>query len=107
MDASKYSRSVTMLCPTCGNTDFEREYLLLIHELHPELLQDDHRHGVDALIWERLLTEEAPKDTWTSLHKALADTEQMISEGNPAKLDILAGLRTHLLARIEQGRARV
>ncbi|GGD87009.1 hypothetical protein GCM10011515_03120 [Tsuneonella deserti] len=25
MDASKYSRSVTMLCPTCGNTDFERE----------------------------------------------------------------------------------
>jgi exodeoxyribonuclease-1 len=80
---------------------------LLIHELHPELLQDDHRHGVDALIWERLLTEEAPKDTWTSLHKALADTEQMISEGNPAKLDILAGLRTHLLARIEQGRARV
>lgn len=25
MDASKYSRSVAMLCPTCGNTDFEHE----------------------------------------------------------------------------------
>lgn len=25
MDASKYSRSVTLLCPTCGNTDFERD----------------------------------------------------------------------------------
>ena len=25
MDASKYSRSVTMLCPTCGNTNFERD----------------------------------------------------------------------------------
>lgn len=80
---------------------------LLIHELHPELLQDDHRQGVDELIWERLLTEEAPKDTWTSLHKALCDTEQMIAEGNPTKLDILMGLRAHLLARIEHGKARV
>ena len=25
MDASKYSRSATMLCPTCGNTDFEHD----------------------------------------------------------------------------------
>lgn len=23
MDADKYARSVKMLCPTCGNTDFE------------------------------------------------------------------------------------
>lgn len=80
---------------------------LLIHEVHPELLHEDHRHGVEARIWERLLTEEAPKDTWTSLHKALADTEQMIADGNPTKLEILSGLREHLLAHIERGRARV
>ena len=25
MDASKYNRSVTLLCPTCGNTEFAHE----------------------------------------------------------------------------------
>ena len=25
MDADKYARSVKMLCPTCGNTDFEHD----------------------------------------------------------------------------------
>jgi exodeoxyribonuclease-1 len=76
---------------------------LLIYEVHPELLSDESRCAVEATIWERLLAQETPKDTWTSLRTALADTETMIAEGEAGHLDMLYGLRDHLLARIQYG----
>ncbi|GGD86991.1 exodeoxyribonuclease I [Tsuneonella deserti] len=79
---------------------------LIIHEMHPEVLNDEHRSSLESHMWERLLAEEAPKDTWTSLHKALVDTEQMMAGADPTKLEILAGLREHLLGRLELGKAR-
>lgn len=75
---------------------------LLIYEVAAEHLDEDHRKEIAAFIAERHLTDTPPKDTWTSLPLALADTERMMTNADPAKLDILHGLRAHLLSCYEQ-----
>ena len=80
---------------------------LLIYEVAAEHLGDDHRKGIDALIAQRHLTDSPPKDTWTSLPQALADAEKMMVDAEPAKLDILTGLRAHLLSRLECAKGQV
>ena len=77
---------------------------LLIYEVAAEHLHDDYRKGIDPLMAERHLTDSPPKDTWTSLPQALADAEKMMVDAEPAKLDILTGLRAHLLSRLERAK---
>lgn len=77
---------------------------LLIYEVATEHLHEDHRSGIASLIAERHLSDNPPKDTWTSLPQALADAEKMMVDAEPAKLDILTGLRAHLLSRLERAK---
>jgi exodeoxyribonuclease-1 len=78
----------------------------LIYELHPELLSPKDRLEIENLMWDRLLMEECPKGKWTSLTAALAETEAMMLDDDPSALEILSGLRGHLLDRIAEGRLR-
>lgn len=80
---------------------------LLIYEVAAEHLHENHRNGVTALIAERHLTDSPPKDTWTSLPKALEEAEKMMADADPAKLDILTGLHAHLLARLERAKEQL
>lgn len=80
---------------------------LLIYEVAAEHLHDDQRKEIGAHIAKRHLTDSPPKDTWTSLTQALSEAEKMISEADVAKLDILNGLRAHLLVRLESAKAAI
>jgi exodeoxyribonuclease I len=80
---------------------------LLIYEVAAEHLHAEHRNGISALIAERNLTKSPSKDTWTSLPQALAETEKMMASADAAKLDILTGLRAHLLTQLERAKAQI
>ena len=76
--------------------------LMYEHDVH--LLSGGDRREVEDHMWDRLLMEECPKGKWASLVSALAETEAMIEEGDLTAMEMLEGLRAHLLARIEDGR---
>jgi exodeoxyribonuclease-1 len=78
----------------------------LIHELCPELLLPEHRREIEDLMWERLLTEGAPKGKWTSLPGALAETDMLLAGCETDEEAVLTGLREHLVQRIAEGRSR-
>ena len=81
--------------------------LLLLYENYTEGLTPEQLQDVEALIWDRLMLERAPKNTWTSLHHALADTEEMLVKASGATLQILSGLKAHLESRIHVGAGRI
>ena len=80
---------------------------LLIYEVAAEHLHAENRNGISTLIAERHLTESPSKGTWTSLPQALAETEKMMTGADAAKLDILTGLRAHLLTQLERAKAQI
>lgn len=87
LDADKYSRSVSLLCPTCGGTDFQHDTAVVASDAPVtcarcglEITKDDliNANAENLSINTREVAEAAAKD----ITKELAETLRKAFSGN-------------------------